>query len=346
MSSRALVDSLGRTIDYLRLSITDRCNLRCLYCMPIEGVSWVPHDKVLRFEEILMVCRILAGMGISAVKVTGGEPLVRRGAVDLIREIRGIEGLNRVSMTSNGVLLGEYLEALVAVGLDAVNISLDTLNDEKFRWLTKSDGLAKVLSAIDKALELGFAVKVNCVPMRGFNEDDIAQLSALAKNRNIAVRFIELMPLGVATALQPLPAAEVVSLIEREHGPMVPSAAKLGNGPAAYYTMQGFVGHIGLISAISECFCASCNRLRLTASGILKPCLSSDIGLDLAGMVRCGASSDEIEGAIRELVSKKPARHSFGGFDTKLVSAIKTADTTPVHDKKEVCAINMFRIGG
>ena len=330
MSCPVLVDPLGRTIDYLRLSITDRCNLRCRYCMPPGDVEWVQHDQVLRFEETLRLCRVLAGMGIGAVRVTGGEPLMHQGVVDFIRELKRIEGVRWVSMTSNGVLLGAYLSALVAAGLDAVNISLNTLNDEIFQWLTMSGSLVNVISAIDQASEQGLSVKVNCVPMRGINEDDIATLAALAKNKVVEVRFIELMPLGVAAAMQPIPADEVISLIERAHGPMQPSTAKLGNGPAVYYTLPGFAGHVGLISAVSRRFCHSCNRLRLTAPGMLKPCLASDLGLDLAGMVRGGAGDDEIADAIRELVAVKPEGHGFG-----------LAEKKHEHDNTA-----MYRIGG
>ena len=323
-----LVDSFGRTIDYLRLSITDRCNLRCLYCMPPEGVSWMPHNEVLRFEETLRLCRIMAALGISTIRVTGGEPLVRRGAADFVRELKAIGGVGQVTLTSNGVLLGEHLPALAVAGLDAVNISLDTLDEERFRHITRAEGFGGILSAIHRAAELGLRVKINCVPLRGFNEDDIVKLAALAKNSDITVRFIELMPLGAASELQPLAAAEVISLIEREYGPMQPSAVKLGYGPATYYTIAGFTGYIGLISAVSHCFCQSCNRLRLTASGYLKPCLSSDVGLDLRSLVRDGASDGEIAEAVRELVAKKPAGHSFNHADSG-------ANT-----------INMYRIGG
>ena len=325
---RPLVDNAGRTIDYLRLSITDRCNLRCLYCMPTEGVSWMPHDEVLRFEETLHICRIMATLGIKTVKVTGGEPLVRRGAVDFIRELKTVDGIDSVTMTSNGVLLGEHLPALTAAGLDAVNISLDTLDGEKFRHITRADGFDSILPAVNQAVELGLKVKINCVPIRGFNEDDVIKLAALAKSGRITVRFIELMPLGEASALKPIPADELVSMIEGEYGPMRPSTVKLGFGPAVYYTLPGFTGYIGLISAVTHRFCNGCNRLRLTAAGFLKPCLTSDIGLDLRGLVRNGVSDGEIVGAIRELVKKKPAGHSFGVVDN------------------EVNKINMFRIGG
>ena len=339
-----MVDSFGRTINYLRLSVTDRCNLRCLYCMPAEGVSWVSHNDVLRFEEILGICRVLAGLGIKAVRITGGEPLVRRGVTDFIRELKAIKGISCVSMTSNGVLLGEYLEALVDAGLDRVNISLDTLDEKKFCTLTRANtlenmntlkciyGFGNILPAIDKALNLGLDVKINCVPLRGFNEDDIVKIAALAKDKHITVRFIELMPFGPAAVLQPLPISETVSLIKKSFGSLKPVSAKPecsrllppGHGPASYYTLHGFTGYIGFISA-SHNFCKSCNRLRLTSGGNLKSCLFGDDGLDLRALVRGGASNEEIARAIRELVVRKPALHNLGSGN---------------------CNKEMFRIGG
>jgi len=332
--SMNLIDSFGRTIDYLRLSVTDRCNLRCIYCMPPEGVDRITHDEVLRFEELIRICRVLASLGIGTVRVTGGEPLVRKGVVDFVGELKAVKGIKRVSITSNGVLLGKYLQALVSAGLDAVNISLDTIDNEKFHRLTKGEGLDNILSSIDMALELGLEVKINCVPMRGFNEEDIVRLTALARDKKMAVRFIELMPLGAAAAIQPLPTSEVASLIEKAFGPLTASPIKPGSGPAVYHTLPGFVGYIGLIDALSRGFCESCNRLRLTASGILKPCLSSDIGIDIRWLVRDNISDKKIEETVRELVGKKPARHSFGG------TAAGVGEKQD-HRKKE-----MFRIGG
>jgi cyclic pyranopterin phosphate synthase len=295
--------------------------------MPPEGIAWMHHDEVLRFEETLRLCRIMAALGIKAIKVTGGEPLVRRGVTSLVGELKSIKGIDHVSLTSNGMLLGEQLESLVAAGLDAVNISLDTMDGERFRQLTGTEGLNKIISAIERAVELGLKVKINFVPIRAFNEEDIVRIAALASNRDITVRFIELMPLGKAVTLQPLPVDQVMSLLEREYGPLKPSTMKLGNGPATYYTLQGFASHIGFISALSHSFCQNCNRLRLTASGLLKPCLSSDLSLDLRSLVRNGASDEEIVDSIQKFVTRKPAGHSFG------ISS-------------EASNINMFSIGG
>jgi len=335
--STILTDQFGRTINYLRLSVTDRCNLRCLYCMPIEGIGRITHDEVMRFEELTRVCRVLARMGIGTVRVTGGEPLVRKGVANFVGELKALEGIERVTMTTNGVLLGEHLETLATAGLDAVNVSLDTLDDERFRRLTKGGGMSGILPAIDRALALGLEVKINCVPMRGFNEEDIVRIAALARDRNIAVRFIELMPLGIAAEMQPLPIGEVVALIEKNFGSLTTSPAT-GSGPAVYHGLPGFAGQIGIIGALSRGFCEKCNRLRLTAAGILKPCLSSDLGVDLRRLVRDNASDGEIEGAVRELAGKKPAGHSFGGV---AAGASVGAGAKQDHRSKE-----MFRIGG
>ena len=328
--STKLIDSFGRTIDYLRISITERCNLRCLYCMPSDCSGKIAGDEVMRFEDLLRICRILASIGISTVRVTGGEPLVRKGVADFIKEIKSIDGIKRVNMTTNGMLLGEHLQSLAAAGLDAINISLDTLDNEKFRHLAGREGLAAILPAIDRALALGLTVKINCVPLRGFNEEDIVRIAALAKDKKIGVRFIELMPLGAAAAMQPLPVNETAALIEKAFGQLTPSAVKPGSGPAVYYTLPGFAGYIGIIGALSSRFCEDCNRMRITSAGILKPCLASDIGIGLRQLLKDNASDREIEKAVRELVRKKPAGQNF----------------TAASEKAKLGKIEMARIGG
>ena len=328
--SSYLCDSFGRTIDYLRLSITDRCNLRCLYCMPAAGVDLISHEEVLRFEELLRICRILTELGIRSVRISGGEPLLRRGIVDLVRKLKTVKGIEQLSMTSNGVLLGEYIEDLAASGLQGVNISLNTLDEERFCRISRAQSFVDILPVIDRALDLGLRVKINCVVLRGFNEEDIVKLTGLAKNKSIALRFIELMPLGAAGNFQPLREGEVSSMIEREYGKMTAFTLKLGKGPAIYYGLPGFKGYIGFISALSHNFCGVCNRLRLSASGVLKPCLSNDLCLDLRSLLRSNASDMEIIRAIRELIAQKPAGH---GFDRE-------------HVKGKYIKQEMFRIGG
>jgi cyclic pyranopterin phosphate synthase len=298
--------------------------------MPNEGVGWIPHEDVLRFEEALRICRILAGLGIKSVRVTGGEPLLRRGLAGFIGELKAIEGINKAGLTSNGVLLGEQLEALSKAGLDAVNISINTMDREKFTRLTRVESMVNMVSVIDHALEMGLEVKVNTVMIRGFNEDEITAIAGLAKTRKIAARFIELMPLGEAASFQPFYAREAAALIEGTYSSLLPVTAKLGNGPAEYYAIAGFAGHIGFISPMSRRFCKSCNKLRLTASGFLKLCLSGEQGIDLRGLIRGGASDEEITGLIHEQIALKPAGHSFnesGGAENG-------------------GSVNMFRIGG
>ncbi|GHV52570.1 cyclic pyranopterin monophosphate synthase [Spirochaetia bacterium] len=345
-----LIDPFGRTLDYLRVSITDRCNLRCVYCMPPAGVEWKPHDSMLRFEEIIRLCGIMAAMGIRRVKVTGGEPLVRKGTAPFIRSLKAIRGIEQVTITTNGLLLdtflneagdaaqGEWIAAQQAAIPDAFNISLDSLNPERFARITRSPPELsaeympqKILSIINDLLKKNIPLKINCVPVRGFNEEDMVPIAALAKDKKIAVRFIELMPMGIASALKPIPNNEVASILEKQFGPLTPFAGKLGNGPARYYTLKGFLGNIGFISPLSHNFCESCNRLRLSSGGILQPCLSSDIGTDLRLLLRGNASDAELANAIMELVLQKPRSHTFLDLPAAAPAGLKNS---------------MYRIGG
>jgi cyclic pyranopterin phosphate synthase len=303
--------------------------------MPNEGVAWIPHDDVLRFEEVLRICRILSGLGIKSVRVTGGEPLLRRGLADFIGGLKAVSGINRIGLTTNGVLLEEQIESLSKAGLDSVNISIDTMDREKFTRLTGAEIAADMVSVIDHAMEIGLEVKINTVMVRGFNEDEITAIAGLAKTKNIAARFIELMPLGEAAAFKPFYARDAAALIEEAYGPLLPAAAQLGDGPAEYYAITGFAGHIGFINPMSRCFCKNCNKLRLGASGFLKLCLCGDTGIDLRGLVRGGASDEEITGLIREQLALKPAGHSF----TESGGAINGGAINGG-------SVHMFRIGG
>jgi cyclic pyranopterin phosphate synthase len=325
-----MVDPFGRTLDYLRVSVTDRCNLRCVYCMPPSGVESKPHDSILRFEETLRLCTIFASLGIRRIKVTGGEPLVRRGIAPFIQSLKDLPGIERVSLTTNGLLLNSYLDEGAGIP-DAVNISLDTLDRERFKKITLHDGLDVVLKAIENTLEKSIPLKINCVPIRGLNEADLVPLAALAKEKNIAVRFIELMPIGYSGGLEPVPGSEVYRLLENAFGPLRPFTGIPGGGPARYYSADGFTGKIGFISPLSHGFCETCNRLRLSSEGVLKPCLSSDLGKDLRGPLRAGASDEELIRAIRGLVSQKPKSHNFLSF----------CNAPPAEHTS-----GMFRIGG
>lgn len=308
-----MIDSLGRNIDYLRVSITDRCNLRCLYCMPTEGVQSIPHQQVMRYEEILRLCGIMAGLGVRKLKITGGEPLVRRGAVDFIAAAKRLPGIEQVTLTTNGQLLESALPALGKAGIDGINFSLDTLDAAAYAAMTRGGSLERVLSALDAAYAAGIRpLKVNCVLMRGLNEDAILPLAGIAREREIEVRFIELMPIGFARDQQPVPNAEVLARLTQAFGPPEPYRQRLGNGPACYYSFPAFAGRIGVIGAVSHGFCADCNRVRLTADGWLKLCLHYDLGCDLLTPLRAGADDQQLSRLIQDTLLRKPAAHCFG----------------------------------
>ncbi len=306
-----MLDQFERNIDYLRISITDRCNLRCVYCMPEEGVEWMPHEEILSYEEILRLCRVFAALGIRKIKLTGGEPLCRKGVADLVREIKGVEGIDCVTLTTNGMTLAKQLPALVEAGLDGVNISLDTLDRKGFEALTRRDGLPQVLEGLHAALAVpGLSVKLNCVPTAR-NQDQLVPLARLARDHAVAVRFIELMPIGLGAGLDFQSEEQVRALLEGEFGPMTPCEERLGNGPCHYVNLSGFTGRIGFISAMSHNFCAQCNRVRLTAQGFLKTCLQYERGADLRAILRGGGSDEKLMQAVSQAIGEKPSRHHF-----------------------------------
>lgn len=311
-----MLDRAQRKIEYLRLSLTDRCNLRCQYCMPADGVEKMRHEDILTFDEILRVVRALAELGVRKVRLTGGEPLVRRGLVGLVRDIKGVPGIEQVVLTTNGVQLGAMAADLAKAGLDGINLSLDTLDASTFHRLTRVGELTDVLAGIHAAQEAGLRLKINCVPLRGVNEADIPRLVALAKKDDIQVRFIELMPIGCArtVGLQGIPMAEVRSLIEQHFGlTLQPVGRPKGslNGPAVCYRLSGFAGQVGFIDAMEHKFCTECNRVRLTAEGFLKLCLNAKDGLDLRTLLREGISDDNLRLALRQSIWHKPLEHHF-----------------------------------
>ena len=313
--SFVLEDSFGRVLDYLRVSVTDRCNLRCIYCMPPEGVPWKPHADMLTFEETLRICRIMAELGIRKIKITGGEPLVRKGMASFLRDVKNVCGIEKVTLTTNGLLLGAFLDEAETLGClpDGVNISLDALSPERYSRITGKENSSpeEILRNIDRLLGKQVWVKINCVPILGFNEEEIIPLVLLAKDRNIAVRFIELMPLGAGADYGPLSGAKTSGLVEKAFGPLTPFSGIESNGPALYYSLEGFTGKLGLISALSEGFCKTCNRLRLTSEGFLKPCLSSAQGYSLRDLLRKGSGDNELINAIKDVAAKKPQYHTF-----------------------------------
>ena len=307
-----MVDGQGRAIRYLRVSVTDRCNLRCRYCMPESGVDWVPHGRVLTYEQMARLVGLCAGLGVEKVRLTGGEPLVRRGLSALVRMVKETPGIRQVCLTTNGVLLPEQLPALLEAGLDGVNLSLDTLDRGQYAALTRRDELPRALAGLEAALAApGLTVKLNCVPLAD-NEDQWVPLAALARDRDLAVRFIELMPIGLGRGLPGRSEAQVLAKLEAAFGPLRPLEAPPG-GPARYGTFPGFQGRVGFISAMTHPLCAACDRVRLTASGFLKTCLQYQTGVDLRALLEAGAGDSALRAAILEAVRQKPACHHFGG---------------------------------
>lgn len=305
-------DVYKRKIDYIRISITDRCNLRCVYCMPEEGIKLIKHDEVLSYEEIIRLCKLFSRIGISKVKITGGEPLVRKDVHKLVKSIKETDGIDNVTLTTNGILLEDQIDELVKAGLDAVNISIDTLKDDTYRELTRIGDVNKVLNGIKKCLNYkDLKIKLNCVPIKGRNEDEIIDLINLCKYNDISIRFIEMMPIGLGKNMKGLNDEEIMSLIEKNIGKLTPYSGNLGNGPSNYYSLEGYKGKVGFISAVNHKFCETCNRVRLTCEGFLKACLQYDIGIDLRTMLRNGCSDDEILEAIKLTIYNKPEGHNF-----------------------------------
>ena len=309
-----MFDRYHRDIHYLRLSVTDRCNLRCRYCMP-DGAKIPEHEEVLTHEEFLRLAALFAQCGSDTVRVTGGEPLVRKNGAQLVAGLKATPGIRRVTLTTNAVLLAEQLPALLDAGLDSVNISLDTLRPEVFRQITARDDFAAVQAGLQAALESGLPVKLNCVPQAGVNEGELETLAALAKDNAMQVRFIEMMPIGYGAAMPCISGPELRARFARrwpELAPLSPAQEHaLGDGPAVYYTVPGWQGSIGFIAAVHGKFCASCNRVRLTSQGFLRPCLASETGCDLRALLRSGADDAQLLAAIRETIWAKPREHHF-----------------------------------
>lgn len=308
-----MIDRYNRTIDYLRISVTDRCNLRCVYCMPEDGCpSLLAHDEILTYEEITRICRAGVKLGIKKIKLTGGEPLVRKDLPMLIKMLKQIEGMEQVTLTTNGVLLGEQLDDLVAAGLDAVNISLDTLEPLAYHEVTRIGALEPVKESVLKAAAISnrLPVKINCVPVLS-DAKNIVEMAGLAKIYPIHVRFIEMMPIGLGRKFEFLSEDDIVSILSEAYGSLTPFEKALGNGPGHYYSIPGFKGKIGFISAVSHKFCDRCNRVRLTADGFLKTCLQYEYGNSLKDILRSGCTDQELEKKIKETIFDKPVGHHF-----------------------------------
>ncbi len=308
--SSILTDKYNRNITYLRLSVTDRCNLRCRYCMPQSSFSWMPAENILSFEEVTRLCASFCRLGIKKIRLTGGEPLVRRGITRLVEKINELEGLEEICMTTNGTLLSTYARELKDAGLTHINISLDTLDPRTYASITGSDVFSRVWDSIMMALELGFPkIKINSVVIKGVTDSDILDLARLALKYPVDVRFIEFMPVGDSIPWSPdslIPNSQIKNILEADLGELTQLPHAKGAGPAALYSVSGAHGRIGFISPLSHHFCGTCNRLRVTADGKLRLCLFSDREIDLKTPLRNGLDGQEMDTLLRNAVNSKP----------------------------------------
>jgi len=313
-----IFDSFGRRINYLRISVTDRCNLRCIYCMPPEGVPQMSHDEILSYEEIRTIVQAAAQLGVNRVRLTGGEPLVRAELPKLVGMLSQIEGIEELSLTTNGTILKKYALEFKKAGLSRVNISLDTLKTDKFQYITHFGKLKDVLEGIDAAKEAGFhPVKINIVVMRGINDDEILDFARMTYEEGYHVRFIELMPFkGVAEFIPSVELRQHINLL----GKLESCTSLTGNGPAMYYRLIGAKGTIGFISPLTELsFCSQCNRMRLTPDGKLRLCHLAEDEIDLKMPLRNNASMEELKRLILKAVASKPEHHPLIGDNFRLV---------------------------
>jgi cyclic pyranopterin phosphate synthase len=317
-----IIDSFGRSINYLRISVTDRCNLRCIYCMPPEGVPQISHSEILSYEEIRTVVHAAAELGIYKIRLTGGEPLVRADLPELIRMLSQIKGIEELSLTTNGTVLKKYTLELKQAGLSRVNVSLDTLKPDRFQYITRLGKLEAVLEGIRAAKEAGFEpVKINTVIMRGMNDDEILDFARMTYEDGWHIRFIELMPFkDVAEFVPSIELRQHISLLGKlESCP--DSIGITGNGPATYYRLAGAEGTIGFISPLTETsFCSRCNRMRLTPDGKLRPCLLGEDEIDLKTPLRNNASMEELKSLILKAVASKPEHHHLKGDNVRPVN--------------------------
>ena len=309
-----IVDSYHRRINYMRISVTDRCNLSCIYCTS-RAMPHLLHDDILRYEEIHRVVQAAAGLGVKKIRLTGGEPLVRLNLSRLVELLVQVDGIDEVSLTTNGTLLDKYAAELKAAGLRRVNISLDTFKANRFQQITGSDKLKDVLSGIEAAKRAGLnPVKINMVVLKGMNDDEILDFARRTIDDGWHVRFIEHMPF-VNTAAENnglVSIGEIMGTIEQSLGKLKPTFSTSGNGPARYYQLADALGTIGFIGPMTECFCADCNRFRLTADGKLRPCLLDDDEVDIKGPLRNGASIKDLEQLIYEAAALKQKQHHLG----------------------------------
>src|SRR5579872_4254686 len=309
-----LVDSYGRRIKSMRISITDKCNFRCTYCMPAEGLPWLKKAEILSYEEITRIARVAVNIGIEQIRLTGGEPLVRRDVPELVRQLRQIEGLHSLSLTTNGVLLKQQAAPLAEAGLTRINVSVDSLLREKFAQLTRRDQFQRVLEGLEKYPSI-HPIKVNAVAMRGFSEEEVLDFVKLARRKAYVVRWIEFMPLDADQIWRKediLTGGELKALIEAAYGPLVPITTGDPSETARRYTFSDGIGEVGFINPVSEPFCATCDRIRITADGQLRTCLFATEETDLREVIRSDASDDDLAATIRQAVWHKELKHYIG----------------------------------
>jgi GTP 3',8-cyclase len=316
-------DRFGHRISYLRVSVTDRCNERCLYCMPQELQEWLPHHEILTYQEIQRLVRVASDLGVRKVRITGGEPLTRRNVLELFRQISLLPKIQEIGVSTNGSLLAKEVasgltmaQALRQLRVTSLNVSLDTLRGETYAAITGRDFLSQTLAGLEAATQAGFInIRLNTVLMRGRNEQELISLVRFAQVHRFLVRFIELMPVSTETVLEDanfLPVAEAKRIIESEFGPLIPDPHYRTNGPALYYQCPGYPQRIGFIGALTNLhFCETCNKLRLTCDGKLRPCLGSHLEFDIKEPLRNGASDEELRQFFRQVVDQKPEQHDF-----------------------------------
>lgn len=310
-----LTDALGRRIRYMRVSVADSCNLRCVYCMPASGMRFNQHRNLMSPEEIEIIVKAAARLGTSTVRLTGGEPLTRHDICDIASRLSEIRGIEDIPISTNGIFLYDWAERLSSAGVTRANISLDTLKPGLFSKITRGGDLNRVLRGIKKAEESGiFPIKLNTVMMKGINDTEMTEIAHFALSNGYTVRFIEMMPLWSNVEFQPelfLSAQQGMLLLSDQYN-LVPDDARNGLGPAVYYKVDGYEGRIGFITPISHNFCSSCNRIRITSDGRLRMCLFGDAMFNLVGLIRQGAGPDEVADKLRELIPSKPERHYLG----------------------------------
>lgn len=330
-----MLNKYSREINYLRVSITDRCNLRCIYCRPKEGVALRGHEDILRYEEMIRVIALAVKMGLIKVRLTGGEPLIRRGFIDFIAELKKIEGLKDISLTTNGILLKQFAQRIFDAGIRRINVSLDSLNPDKYAQITRGGRLEDVLQGIARAEEIGFSpIKINTVAIRGFNDDEALDFARLAQERPFQVRFIELMPVGKTTldyGEDYMPGSQLSQIIRQRYAlEPLKNKKNRSDGPAEIFKIKGGRGEIGFINPVSDHFCSTCNRMRLTSDGKLRACLLNEAEVDLKKALRENCSDAELEKLIWDAVLLKPREHNIVCTENSL----------------RKCSRNMSEIGG